>query len=104
MSAAARLSVVSLRHVSHAVLQLRPDGLVHRQLEGHLPEHVAHRHLHGEGSADWEPRPRARETTSPPYLAEAQLLEHGHADLVGQTNFGSKLFDPEFGDSWRETQ
>lgn len=35
-----------------------------------------------------------------PHLVEVQLLEHGHADLVVQTYFGLKPFDPEFGDSW----
>lgn len=40
------------------------------------------------------------ETMSPSDLLEVQLLEHGDADLVVQTNFGLKLFDSEFVDSW----
>lgn len=44
-SVAAGLSVVSLLHVGRFVQQPRPNRLVHRHLEGHLFEHLTHRHL-----------------------------------------------------------
>lgn len=45
LSVAAGLSVVSLLHVGHVVQQPHPNRLVHRHLEGHLFEHLTHRHL-----------------------------------------------------------
>lgn len=100
MSPAARLSVVSLLHVP----QRRPNGLVHAQLQGHLFEHAAHGRLRRDSGSESRGscsglRPcSCEEMTSPPDLPEEQLLEHGDADLVVQTDFGLKLFDSEFVD------
>lgn len=45
LSVAAGLSVISLLHDGHVVPQPRLNRLVHRHLEGHLFEHLTHRHL-----------------------------------------------------------
>lgn len=38
------------------------------------------------------------------YLRKVELLEHGDADLVVQSDFHLKLFDPQFADGWKKTK
>lgn len=108
-SAAARLSVVSLLHAGR---RRRPNRLVHRHLQRHLLEHLAHRHLwHAqEQKSDSDEKsfifraPCTQDTSEGScYLLEVKFLEHGDADLVVQSNFCLKLFHPKFCDSWRKT-
>lgn len=104
LSVAARQSVVSLLHVGQVVLQPRPNRLVHRQLQGHLFEHFAHRRLQtheggvycGMESSDIPSRRLNRSS----YLLEVEFLEHADADLVVQADFHLKPFHPEFSDPW----